>query len=348
MDIGMLRRTRPSTSIQVANNTDNAPNDVWLPVSGIVYAFREDAVREDAIARPASGTYTDARNPSSPTDPPLQQAYSVGASANAEPKLSTKAVDYVPDPVRRPYGFRLRNGSVLRRHPDMGVSDQDNIRGLSFFTDQPVYIMGNFNLHQDGADNDGNGNRLEEFKEQLPSSGLYNETQFYTNRVNRDTNFANATTDRWRPSEILADAVSVVSDNLCDGSVIDTFMTASDTSPSLSTNTYAGRQTTDSGVNFPNGYFPYRPTPGDSGAADVYDNSNSGLYGPGCQGSQKTTFLNQNRPSVDIPQNWSWQRENPLTFSRVLKSPAMETVLYSHHCPQLVLHQAQMSQANQE
>jgi hypothetical protein len=27
--------------------------DTWLPMGGIVYAFREDAVREDGIARPA-------------------------------------------------------------------------------------------------------------------------------------------------------------------------------------------------------------------------------------------------------------------------------------------------------
>jgi hypothetical protein len=318
VDLGMLRRTSPRAAIQVTGNTENAPNDVWLPVSGIVYAFREDAVREDATIRPASGTYTNASNPSAQTDPPLQAAYSTGASANAEPKLSAKAVDYVPDPNRRPNGFRLRNGSVLRRHPSRNISDQDNIRGLSFFTDNPVYIMGDFNLHQDGADDDGNGTRLEEFEQKLPSTGPYNETQFYTDRVDRDTDFAQATTDRWRPTEILADAISIISDDLCDGSVIDTFMTANKTSPTLSQALYSGRITTDSGANFPNGYYPYRQTPGDSGGADVYDNTASGVYGPGCSTTNRTTFLNQNRPNVAPPSNWSWLRENPFDiFSSV-------------------------------
>jgi hypothetical protein len=322
VDLGMLRRTSPRAAIQTAGNTENAPNDVWLPVSGIVYAFREDAVREDATIRPASGTYTNASNPSAQTDPPLQQAYSTGASANAEPKLSAKAVDYVPDPNRRPNGFRLRNGSVLRRHPSRNISDQDNIRGLSFFTDNPVYIMGDFNLHQDGADDDSNGTRLEEFEQKLPSTGAYNETQFYTDRVDRDTDFAQATTDRWRPAEILADAISIISNDLCDGSVIDTFMTASNGSgANISVNTYSGRTTTDSGVNLPNGFYPYRATTGDNGAADVYDNSSNGLYGPGCQAANRTTFLNQNRPSTALPTGatgWTWLRENPAdTFSPV-------------------------------
>ncbi|UBF24499.1 hormogonium polysaccharide biosynthesis protein HpsA [Kovacikia minuta CCNUW1] len=313
-DLGMLRRTSPR----------NTAGEAWLPVSGIVYAFREDAVREDAISRPASGTYTDARNASAPTDPPVQQAYSTGPSANAEPKLSPKAVDAVPDPDRRPHGFRLRNGAVLRRHPNTNIPDDDNIRGLSFFTDNPVYIMGDFNLHNKGADDDSPGTRVEEFLEQLPTTGLYNETQFYTNRVNRDPDFAEATKDRWRPSEILADAISVVSNTLCDGSVLDTFMTASSGSgATLGTGTYSGRTTTDSGATLPNGFYPYRAISGDnSGGADVYDGTRSGLFGPGCSGSSKTTFLNQNRPNTALPSaattGWTWMRENPAdAFSSV-------------------------------
>ena len=48
MDMDMLR--------QDATGLGNDPKgnaDVWLPNSGIIYAFREDAVREDAITRPA-------------------------------------------------------------------------------------------------------------------------------------------------------------------------------------------------------------------------------------------------------------------------------------------------------
>ncbi len=322
IDIGMLRRTRPrnqggpNSSPEAYPSDSASKRDVWLPVNGIVYAFREDAVREDAIARPAGGTVSDARNANAQTDPAVRSAYVVGStSCSTQPCLSIKAVDGIPDPERRVHGFRLRNGEVLRRHPDMGIPDQDNIRGLSFFTDQPVYIMGDYNLHQAGGDNDVAGTRLEEFVEQLPTGGAYNQTQFYNQRQTRETRFADPLQDRWRPSEILADAISVVSETLCDGSLIDTFMTTASTTDTLAETTYSGRATTDSGVAFPNGFYPYRRTTGDTGGATVYNNILNGLYGTGCTGTdtsgQRTTFLNQNRPNLALPANWSWMRENP-------------------------------------
>ena len=68
IDLGMLRSTR-----------FGAKNDVWLPKSGIVYAFREDAVREDAISRPpCTGTSCkmSLQNPASPVDPRVRPANS--------------------------------------------------------------------------------------------------------------------------------------------------------------------------------------------------------------------------------------------------------------------------------
>lgn len=324
MDIGLLRRTRPANQGGAGSSPEAYPpdsttkNDVWLPVSGIVYAFREDAVREDGINRPAGGTVTNATNPSTPTDPALQQVY----PDSTEPRISIKPVDGIADPGRRPHGFRLRDASQLARHAAMSIPEQDNIRGLSFFTDDSVFIMGDYNLHQNGTDDQVTGiQRLEEFTTRLPDNANYTEAQFY-GRTGRDTRFANAAPDgdRWRPSEILADAISVLSDTLCDGSVIDTFMTTGTGSgATISETTYSGRDRVDSNaaVTIPNGFRPYNRIYASSGTGgvSVYDNRTAGMFGPGCTGANGfTTFLNQNRPSTSTLLNnigYAWMRENP-------------------------------------
>ncbi|MGI0487206.1 hormogonium polysaccharide biosynthesis protein HpsA [Pantanalinema rosaneae CENA516] len=304
IDLGMLRRNRPAN--QVAGDGDNyAPNDVWLPVSGIVYAFREDATREDAIARPASGTATNARVPGSETDPAVTSTGTRG--------ISTKSVDFIPDPDRRPHGFRLRNGTQLKRHSDMAIPDTDNVRGLSLFTDNPVYIMGDYNLHQTGGE-DVVGTRLEEFLETLPDNAAYTEAQFY-NRSTIDNRFADPTQDRWRPSEILADAISILSDTFCDGSIMDGFMTAGNGSgASLSTTTDPNESRPASApLNVIRGV--YQPSTGNTGGGAVYNNTNAALFGPGCTTTGRTSFLNQNRPSTNPRPNGAdfprWFRENP-------------------------------------
>jgi hypothetical protein len=185
---------------------NNIGSDVWLPKTGMVYAFREDAVREDAIARPASKTWSECGTETAlttgdascrmrpkvnnPQDPPL----------NSTTGVSPKAVDGYPDPERRPHGFRLRNGSNLSRPGD---------RGLSFISDQPVYIQGDFNLHTSNGTN-----LLEEFTQAL-NSGWGN---FY-DRTTLSSSFAKPSSDRWRPSEIISDAVNILSDNFCDGNL---------------------------------------------------------------------------------------------------------------------------------
>lgn len=314
IDLGMLRRNSPPD--QNTSTFDGwSGNDVWLPVSGIVYAFREDAVREDAIARPAGGTATNAR-PAAPnsSDPALTAS-----------GISTKPVDFVPDPARRPHGFRLRNGSQLKRHQDRGIPANENVRGLSFFTDDPVYIMGYYNLHQRGGEDSNDptnladeNNRLEEFTQKLPIDRLYNEGDFYTSRTTRDRDFTDANINRWRPSEILADSITMLSSNFCDGSAIDTFMTAgSESGASLDQNTYSGDDARVTGITsgIPNDRLrPYRDRSGGGGAnsgAGIYNDTDRGLFGPGCTRAGVTSFLNQNRPRQDIPDGHDWAHENP-------------------------------------
>ncbi len=275
IDLGMLRSNAVPTG-----------TDVWLPESGIVYAFREDAVREDAITRPV-GTETDLRNPAAPTDPPFTSG------------ISIKAVDDRPDPERRVHGFRLRNGSEVKRKDSL-LEAAKNIRGLSFFTDQPVYIQGDFNLHQGGSE-DTAGARLEEFTEQLPDNVPYSESQFYGRKTTNYDNFSASAKDRWRPSEILADSIGILSNDFCDGSIADTFV-----APDLSKTTVAD--------------FSLRPDNfGSTKSRDQYGDPNgSGLFGPGCTGNGYTSFHNRNISQKELPAptvggknvSWDWVREN--------------------------------------
>ncbi|MFS8779727.1 hormogonium polysaccharide biosynthesis protein HpsA [Synechococcus sp. W55.1] len=215
--------------------------DTWLPAGvqegregGIFYAFREDAVREDAIARPPLGTFdsylTSWRNRNARGDLGSAGVMNAGqpnrGTANgqtvwdppvSEQGLSPKPVDYYADPDRRPYGFRLRNGAVLARG---GFSLDRAIFGLSFVSDNPVYIQGDFNLHQTR-----NGDRLEEFTTLLNfgADGLY--SNFYGRlRSNEDRRFARAAEDLWRPSDVLGDSVNILSADFCDGSLDDGFV----------------------------------------------------------------------------------------------------------------------------
>lgn len=202
--------------------------ETWLPNTGIVYAFREDTMREDGIARPAAstGTACDTANEivtaacrmnavgTNPVDPPL----------NVNTGISPKPVDFFADPDRRPHGFRLRKGSDLRRIP--APPPDFALRGLAFISDNTVYIQGDdlaFNLH--AADTSvpnppnscpTNTTPLEEFCETLIPDSWNN---FYA-RTTLNPRFARRG-DTWRPAEIIADGVSVLSRNFTDGSIAE-------------------------------------------------------------------------------------------------------------------------------
>ncbi|MGV0025145.1 hormogonium polysaccharide biosynthesis protein HpsA [Phormidesmis priestleyi] len=295
IDLGMLRSRAVGTT------------NVWLPKSGIVYAFREDAVREDAIARPADGDGMDLRNLSAQKDPPVPDT-------DTNRGVTTKPIDQLPDPDRRIHGFRLRNGSQVKRNSSFegnvisGVGPDQNDRGLSFFSDQAVYIQGDFNLHQNGADTVA-GTILEEFLDTLPPDAAYTATQFY-GRSRIDDRFANAASDRWRPSEILADSITVLSYNFCDGSIADSFVRPADNIP-----------TPVAGIGIGAAYpLPDFRILGDTGAVNnpggdytAYGRREFGLYGPGCVNGDTnfgTSFHNQNRPSQPIAATADWVREN--------------------------------------
>ena len=247
------------------NSQRSVGSDYWLPRSGIVYAFREDSVSEANIVRPANNrwsscntearmqttatcqmnTYADAY---ASTDPPL----------NAANRITPKPVDYLPDPDRRPYGFRLKQGISLVRGGS-AANDNNLWRGISFVTANPAYILGDFNLHRTF---DATPAALEEFTAPLdPNYGNFYQRGSGGANGTLDTNFAKSTTDQFRPSEVVADAVTILSSRFCDGSIQDAMTTAGQ----------RGR------------------------GVEVEPASLQGRYG--CR-TRTTSFLNQNRPTV--------------------------------------------------
>jgi type II secretory pathway pseudopilin PulG len=128
-------------------------------------------------------------------------------------------LDFLPDSNRRPHGFRLRNGADLSKA-------KARTAGLTFVTNNSAYILGNFNLHS----TDGTfANRIEEFTSTLEDNA-WTTANFYTNRTRAtlNANFAQTATDTWRPAEILADAITLLSGTFKDGAVEDTFNATAD------------------------------------------------------------------------------------------------------------------------
>ena len=252
--------------LELLRDNDFVLNEPWLPLSSIVFAFREDAVREDAIVRPAiagpCASFADFTPANCQTD-----AEGDAIAESRDPSLlnngfSMKAVDFIADPDRRPYGFRLFNGTTLKR----GVATEG--AGLSFISDNSAYIKGTFNVHRP-TDSGDVTNTLQEFTTILDDDW----GNFYDRESeNLDPDFARPNTDDWRPAEVLADAVTILSAQFCDGSIEDTFTTA-------------GQNT---------------------GGARL---DNAALADYGCDGSpdNRTSYLNQQRPQNGTP---TWQRQS--------------------------------------
>ncbi len=221
-------RERQSVRVLDLDIAELDGNGLLTTSSGIIYAFREDAVREDAIARPVGEFFDNAGVGSLSVDIGTTDYTRWNVATNAacqpndfaneatcvylnpynggDPRLTTvdtnipamggitpKVVDGLGDPLRRAHGFRLSNGAQIR------PVNSSSPTGLAFISDNPVYISAPFNLHTQ-----------EEFTETLNAD--------WNNFYNRDTlNPAFQTQgtggDEWRPAEIIADAISIVSAN---------------------------------------------------------------------------------------------------------------------------------------
>ena len=230
LDLQRLTSTNFSSTIteKWIPDTECVPSatvDCNLSSEGIVYAFREDAVREDEIVRPKHSSTTTSDNcltianitsgnclmvttPGSEKDPPLTNQ-----------GISLKPVDFVADPDRRPHGFRFRNGADMSNGKTRKV-------GMTFVTDNSVYIEGDFNLHSTAGTI---ATVIEEFTDKINDRDWTATTfidDFYDGRTvaELDPNFAKRGTDTWRPVEILADAFTILSNDFLDGAAEDTFI----------------------------------------------------------------------------------------------------------------------------
>ena len=321
MDLGLMR------SESIVGGKFQEP---LLPMSGIVYAFREDSVREDGIARPAATVgkkYMSAIDPSKPVDPPIDM------TSPGRVGISTKPVDYLPDPERRVHGFRLRNGAQIKRNDKFEKLDTsgatNNYRGLSIFTDQPLYIQGDMNLHQSGADDSGPNESMEEFK---GAPGALIRGQEFADNAGGDTAFANrfydrgtagkgvkngdfaqSNVDRWRPTELLADSITILSENFCDGSASDEFVSYDNKDYSKGQqHIFANKDENRTEDSF----------------RGIYHDRNSGftktgLYSVGCSTKEAnqernergySSFRNSDQPITSM-EAFDWVRENPYPTS---------------------------------
>ncbi|MFM6763903.1 MAG: hormogonium polysaccharide biosynthesis protein HpsA [Dolichospermum sp.] len=123
------------------------------------------------------------------------------SAVNTDAEKLESPVDYVDDTTRRPSAIILINGGNLLR-TNTYIEEE---KGLTLATNLPAYIKGDFNLHTQ-----------EEFTQTLAEnwSNFYTRTTFNNNFACRsgDSRFPNCTTgDEWRPANILADAVTLLS-----------------------------------------------------------------------------------------------------------------------------------------
>ena len=128
-------------------------------------------------------------------------------ATDSEAKKLESPVDYRLDPTRRPNAITLVNASEIGRGTSNNFRDVE--KGLILATNLPVYVKGNFNLHTQ-----------EEFTTALLDdwSNFYSRTKATANpnfacRTN-DTRLPKCTTgDKWRPASVLADSVTLLSNN---------------------------------------------------------------------------------------------------------------------------------------
>jgi hypothetical protein len=192
LDINALRGTNiagPNTTV----------TEWLLPNSGIIYATRDDAL-PDRSAR---------------SDTPLRDR-------------TLSPGDNLLDPTRKPNGILLINGRQLFRGgatpiPPADINAVVREKGLTLVSNLPAYIKGTFNVHGNIPAGPPGGStaftEVEEFTQLVTNPDWGN---FYS-RSNLDPNFAcrqgdprlpNCTAgDFWRQATVLADAVTLLSQN---------------------------------------------------------------------------------------------------------------------------------------
>jgi hypothetical protein len=193
IDLNLLRtNTIAYTETPVLDYLESG-KDYMLPFSGVVYATRDDALPDRSHRFESTTT---------------------AGTIDEDLARELSPTDYKLDPTRRPNGILLVNGSKLGRKTTYATSEEvRREKGLTLVSNLPVYIQGNFNEHTQG-----------EFTSDTPN--VTDWANFYT-RTGLNPNFACRagdpsrqqagfkcnTGDDWRQANILADAVTLLSNN---------------------------------------------------------------------------------------------------------------------------------------
>ncbi|MFN6518096.1 MAG: hormogonium polysaccharide biosynthesis protein HpsA [Nostoc sp. CreGUA01] len=171
-----------SSSIGIATTAITA-NEYLLPYSGIIYASRDDGLRDES-------------------------------DTSSESELLSPT-DFRLDSTRRPNGIRLINGGTLARTSANTYNAKE--KGLILITNLPAYIKGNFNLHRTST---STTTEIEEFTEiESGSVNFYDRSTANTNFACRAGRTGCPATggDLWRPATIIADSMTLLSDSFVDG-----------------------------------------------------------------------------------------------------------------------------------
>lgn len=200
LDLDKLRQN-PKGGVDGTSVVPTTPQaEFLLPDSGIIYATRDDALPDLSAVGEAKDN---------PTTDPDEINERIAA------RKSNSPVDFTLDPSRRPNGIMLIKGNKLSR--GTGNKWKQEEKGLILATNLPVYIQaeeqGGFNLHQKSGGTD----ILEEFKEKLNSTNFYSrkaepqETLFACRQGQPGLNCNPG--DTWRPATVLADSITLLSNN---------------------------------------------------------------------------------------------------------------------------------------
>jgi hypothetical protein len=190
IDLGVLANKEITQGVTTGPKTSGG-KEYLLPFSGIIYASRDDAL-PDLSAQPSK--------------------------LDSEADLEESAADLKLDPTRRPNGILLENGTALKRPlppsptaPTVQEVVQD--KGLTLVSNLPVYIQDNFNKH---TQKEFTGTFKWDFNDYYgrAASALNPNFACHANdpRIQAGS-FKCDTGDNWRPANVLADAITLLSDN---------------------------------------------------------------------------------------------------------------------------------------
>ena len=188
IDLELLANQPIAQSLPVKEAPRNkAGEEYLLPFSGIIYASRDDAL-PDLSAQPDT------------LDTPAD--------------LEESAADLKLDPTRRPNGILLANGSLKRPLPaSPTVQDVVQDKGLTLVSNLPVYIKGDFNKH---TQQEFTGTFSWTFNDYYGRAASALNPNFACHAKDpriQAGSFKCDTGDDWRPANVLADAITLLSDN---------------------------------------------------------------------------------------------------------------------------------------